>query len=372
MTDKIDFAILTPIPEEYAVVVSRLDTPQKPSYQKSPTTSGTIGRFRVVCVLSGKGEAQSGTVLGEVISEFSPRWVLLVGVAGGFPQKGFHKGDVIVARHVYGVTGKITDKGLVRKPDLDFGADLFLLSHAELFAANNKDWQSRVRVPRPDAKPSSNLKADSGYLVSSDFVLENPDAPFLKELLTLVPLADAADMEAAGVGVAVRRAQTERTVGFLMVRGISDEIGEKSQKKARDLWKRYAADTAAAFVEGFLHILPDGPRAEAARNLPAKQRPESVPQPPLLPATPASLTLNITPETSDPSSWVIRPRTIRPLRIRTLPSPLAKREFGYALADFWRFAEGAVERVEERSALEIAPRAVGVVLAPALAPSEQR
>ncbi len=252
-------------------MAARLVETYAPDYQKAPTKAGTIGQYRVACVNCGPREAEAGAVLGEVIPALRPRWILLVGIAGGFPEERVRRGDVVIARHVYGFTGKIDKGGTLRRPDLDFGPDPVLLSHARAYSATDPSWRKTIEATRPGRATSRANVVRFGYDVSLDFVLDDPSHSIIKEIRPTMPELHSVEMEAAGIGVHVRRVQADRQLGFMMVRGVSDEVGKGSGSKQRDLWKTYASDAAAAFIEGFLEYLPDlrSPEASTSSGPPA-------------------------------------------------------------------------------------------------------
>ncbi|MBL8151301.1 MAG: hypothetical protein JNN15_15365, partial [Blastocatellia bacterium] len=88
---------------------------------------------------------------------------------------------------------------------------------------------------------------------------------------TLFPKAIAVEMEGLGAANAIEVATAkDKTVHFLMIRGISDlprpeeQVEENRPKQGtdeRDAWKKYASETAAAFTASFIKSgLPKPPR----------------------------------------------------------------------------------------------------------------
>ena len=98
------FAIITPIPIEWKAIYEKLRDPSIPSDQTLPTKLGYIGNHMVVCVQSGKGEGDAAAALQYVFGQWSPRWVILMGIAAGFPDRGGRSsgrgpdlGDILIA-----------------------------------------------------------------------------------------------------------------------------------------------------------------------------------------------------------------------------------------------------------------------------------
>ena len=98
-----EFAVLCPLTVEWEAIRSRLASilePADPSDLALPSAFGKIAEHTVVCVKTGKGEAHCSSALQYVLGEWRPRWVILAGIAGGFPDRGLKRGDLIVANYV--------------------------------------------------------------------------------------------------------------------------------------------------------------------------------------------------------------------------------------------------------------------------------
>ncbi len=259
---RISWGVLTPLPEEFIAFSKHMKNVTNADDQILPTKIGTIGLHSVACILTGKGEGNTASALNQLSFTFQPRWILLSGVAGGFPERDFRRGDVIIGRFIYDMDfGKYENNRYLRRPEYDYGPDRALLSHAELLASNKSSaWQDRILESRPDGRDKSESRAQAGYIASSDKIIDDPSNKFFEDVKATIPEVDAVEMEAAGAGAAVRLAQARQTLGFLMVRGISDEVSNSSQnvsgRNQRKVWKEYAADVSAAFIESLLITLP--------------------------------------------------------------------------------------------------------------------
>ena len=257
------FAILTPLPVEYAAVCAILQNRSDAPESTLPSTAGTIGVHRVVCVLTGKGESNTAAAVQFVSQTWKPRWILLVGIAGGLA--GLQTGDVIVSSYVYYLDfGKLIDGKYIRRPEYDFQPDRSLLAHAELIIETADGiWQDRIRVDRPDKKARVRTHAVVGYIGSGDKVIDDPDHPFFECVRATIPELHAVEMEASGAGAGLRLEQSRRAIGLLMIRGISDVPTSKPERRRgsdqRRLWKKYSSAAASAFVEALLLHLPADP-----------------------------------------------------------------------------------------------------------------
>lgn len=78
---KTDFLILTPLPEEWDSMNSRLTDSYQEKDQYFNIRIGKIGSYQVHCVLAGKGEKKIISVLNYLVAQYKPKRVLLVGVA---------------------------------------------------------------------------------------------------------------------------------------------------------------------------------------------------------------------------------------------------------------------------------------------------
>lgn len=188
--------------------------------------------------------------------------MLLVGIAGGFPDNHVKRGDVVVAKFVYSMEfGKLVKGRFVRRPDYDYSADRTLLEHALILVDGDvHDWKTRVDAERPDGISPEETKAHDGYVASGDKVMDDPDHKFFLAVKKTIPELHAVEMEATGAGASIKLQQSRTTVGFLMIRGISDEPGSEEQggdgSAQRALWKRYASSIAASFVRSLLERVP--------------------------------------------------------------------------------------------------------------------
>jgi nucleoside phosphorylase/HEAT repeat protein len=280
----VDFGIITIREDEFVAVFDRLPKPFETVTGEriynlhqivfADGSSYTIATVR--CAQQGNGEAQQ--VANAILHDLEPRWLLVVGIAGGAPAMEFTLGDVIVATEVadfnvgsataagtrqYALTGWVThpaaQKHVANLPALSTrlgpwntpksigqkrpGVDLSSVN----FCASS-EWNQKVRetlevqFKDPRRKP----KVTAGAIACSDLVVK--DADLFHSWLQWFRQAKAVEMESAGV----HRAAHAKGVPFLSIRGLSDIIGFKRD----DLWVAYACHTAAAFTVAFLKSKP--------------------------------------------------------------------------------------------------------------------
>lgn len=261
----VDIAIVTILKEEFLAVRQRLqnlkydpgtaDSPNRYAWELGCLPSAAGGSYRVVLALAARAGNVSGSqTVTATVNRWKPRYVVLVGIAGGFPRDGLRRGDVVVSPVIWGYDyGKIEQEF---QPRLDFvyQVDGSLLTAATRLGIVSQAWRAALPA-RPDG--NGEPKVLEGPVASGDKVVDNAGHPFWRAVAAAWPKLLAVEMEGAGAVAAIESARAEgQRVGFIMVRGISDmppletqdsgAVG--SQTGERDAWKVYAANTAAAFV----------------------------------------------------------------------------------------------------------------------------
>ena len=89
-----------------------------------PARRGIVASWDTLCIQCGKGNGRSAATVSWLITEFKPKWILLVGVAGGFPDEGVHRGDLVIGEYIYGYDfGKLEKGSFERRTDFDFPPD---------------------------------------------------------------------------------------------------------------------------------------------------------------------------------------------------------------------------------------------------------
>jgi nucleoside phosphorylase len=256
----VDFLLAAPTGTEWHAACALLESSVVVEASQ-PTKQGRVSRYDVVCMQLGKGIARAATNLTAAIHDCKPRWVILLGVAGGFTDKKVFRGDILVAEFVYGYEfGKLDAGEFAHRPDYDFHPDASLLAYAEaLVEAPERQWLKRVLTPRPDKKDPICTNLHIGYVASGDKVVDDPSHTLFATMKQQLPKLHGIEMEGAGASAAIRQQQTREAIGFLMVRGISDEPGSGMSDggtEQRKEWKTYAAACAAAFTAELIDRFP--------------------------------------------------------------------------------------------------------------------
>lgn len=281
----IDVAIITILDEEYKAILDKLNKPKRDlGSNEYPNPFGWI-LDKIPCTLTGASYnivlalvGRAGTIKGalatyETIKRWHPRYVFLVGVAGGFKRNDLEKGDVVLSDLIYGYEyGKIDKHSFEPRHDWTYSCDISLLAGARSFALTN-NWADRIEEARPDGREKS-PKMISGPIASGDKIIDNPNQEFFSTILRSWSRLQAVEMEGLGASEAIDFAGScGDNIKFLMIRGISDmprprkKTINNSQSREREKWKNYAAEAAAAFTIGYIQSgLPTPPQRENKNN----------------------------------------------------------------------------------------------------------
>ena len=282
---KIDVAIITIRSDEFEAVLERFPSQNHVSgrrYYSVGNIDTGKGRSYLTavtrCTFQGEGEAQD--VARDVIADLEPRWLLVVGIAGGRPSTEFTLGDVVLSTKIYDMTVKAVSEGRPAEYAIGGGPGKKSLtnlvaylpalksllaewnglqsigrSHPAVPLANNglktygsPQWQQEVvdSLQHHFGSLTSPRKPIfiSGAILSSDSLIK--DTQTLIEWLKMARDAVAIEMEAAGIYRAARSGDNE--IPFLGIRGISDIVGLKRHQD----WTSYACHSAAAFALAFV------------------------------------------------------------------------------------------------------------------------
>ena len=268
----VDIAIVTVIAEEYRAMVTKLDTKEVP--QACPSCANRYAwvgaripslehrqSYRIVIGMAGEAGIVSGALaVQRAITRFRPRYVLLVGVAGGMPNR-VRQGDVLLATSIWNYDYGAVDTEFHPRHDFTFRSDGRLLAAA---LALSTPWQDRIakESPEPDYRP----ERYAGRFGSGNKVIEYMGSSFVNSIMEVNASIDGVEMEGAGAAAAIEAATAQGiNVGFLMIRGISDVPQQVDpvlgDKKDREKWKLYAADAAASYTLSLIeHNWPEPPR----------------------------------------------------------------------------------------------------------------
>lgn len=327
----VDIGILTIRDDEFAAILEAF--PESKKVAKGPsqreyslrTASFESGDYRIAIlrqIEQGNGEAQDAA--RDMIDDWSPRLIVVAGIAGGLPSEDFTLGDVIASSRIidytvqarkakeqttYSQTGGAVSKAIAgglanltaRDEMSDWSADLperpkFDFKKFKTYGPKN--WQDNVKESvlshKKTWKQSPIFRV--GNIASSDVLVKDPEVviPLLSANRHLL----AVEMESGGV----YRAARERCT-MVAIRGISDVIGLKRS----DSFTKYACLTAAAFCRAYLSTKPVEPKSTQKKKGQSKSKKAAVTYSNLIPliSYPEDLYIAAATITKQQKAWAV-------------------------------------------------------------------
>ena len=285
-----DFGIVTALPIEYAAVKAMMAEvysvaapPRDPNHYEAGFIDGTHGRQHVVVTLAPKmGTNAAATTASTLMTTFNPRYLLMVGIAGGIPNAAnvtehVRLGDVVISNEaglIQHDNVKLEDGNAVVR-DNSARPSAALVQKAKVLVANayagSRPWDGYAdraaqtigkcarpaddtdvlyggddaQIPHPE--DSERLRGRSkiliGRIASGNMLLR--DANHRDELRRRHGVL-AVEMEGSGIGDAAWQSNGR----FLIIRGISDY----SDSHKTDLWQGYAAAAAGAVARSLIEL----------------------------------------------------------------------------------------------------------------------
>ncbi len=285
---KVDFGILTIREDEFEAVLERLpklavvEGRRRYRIRQLSLPSGEAYTIAVLrCVEQGNTDALN--TARDLLEDLAPRFLLVVGIAGGVPAFEFTLGDVMVSTRIidFSVEAVLKDHatehtlggGPLHTDAASLAADIrAMVRDGELTGWNVRDaigvdcppveivdtnfyggdeWQESTRAKLEHSfggKKTRRPLVVTGAIASSDRLIK--EAETLQVWLKIARQIQAVEMESAGVYKAAHG-----RVPFLAIRGISDIVGFRRHPA----WVTYACNTAAAFMHSFLLTRPISP-----------------------------------------------------------------------------------------------------------------
>lgn len=281
-TSPVEFLIMTALEEEREAILDQLPgyrlllpTPDDPRIYYTaqvirPTPTDPLDHYEytvIVFQMPRMGQVEAASATKDAIRRWRPRYVLLVGIAGGVAANRVRLGDVLIADEIVDYTEvKDTSQGMQYRPHGDQANPRLLQAAQHLI---DSAWLPLIKHPHPAAgipDRQFGLVLTGNKVIASQTALDSYRAVYPKML--------GVEMEAWGVARAV--AQTEPPPGFLMIRGVSDLADEQKSRPELQEWRSYARQVAAAFAIGLISSglippladpPPSGPGLAALRTL---------------------------------------------------------------------------------------------------------
>jgi nucleoside phosphorylase len=255
----VDFVIVTALEEERDALHALLPDLRRldPSEHDTrvyfgcdlPVTfpGGRSGTYRVATLsLAKMGRVNAATATADAIRRWRPRFVLLVGIAGGLNARGVSLGDVLVSDQVVDYElQKLRPDG----PEVRYQvhrADQRLLEAAANFP--DPGWAD-IATPRPS--PDGRPKRQIGPIATGDKV---DAAGVVNRYRGAWPELSGIEMESGGAATAAF--QSALRPGFFMVRGVSDLADADKDSVSVGRWRQYACAVAAYYAVALLRSGP--------------------------------------------------------------------------------------------------------------------
>jgi nucleoside phosphorylase len=224
------------------------------------TSSRPLTDSCLINIVHRRSQHQTNTVsvqtAGDIIEDFRPQYLIVVGTAGGRSQQdGLRLGDVVVADYLdySGYWKYAAGRVLERKLPHDHPSGHLLESYVEALRADPTLWTTKITSERPEVGLPTLFV---GGIVSGNTLLGDPDNDEQKRILEHFEKAYAFEMEGYGLSSAVYKARSEVHYNpqYLIVRGISDLVDTDAAQngEARKKWTDYAVNAAAAFTSALV------------------------------------------------------------------------------------------------------------------------
>jgi nucleoside phosphorylase len=255
-----DFVIITALEEERDAMLSKLPKPRRiaPSlddiyvYYSSqlPVTfsDDSAGIYTIITTtLLGMGRVQAASATSAAIYRWKPRYVLLVGIAGGIAEANVKIGDILISNQVVDYElQKQTATGSQIRWEVHRATPRLLAAVSDFPYTL---WKDEITETRPGPGiPARHI----GPIASGDKVIAFKDT--LTQYRDMWPKLIGVEMEASGA--ATGTFQSANPPGFFMIRGVSDLADAKKGTRNVDKWRPYACDVAAAYTIGLLRSGP--------------------------------------------------------------------------------------------------------------------
>ena len=272
-----DVGIITMKEEEYSALLKNFGQTTRHSGAKRDYEVASFLTERGQCRIAitrcaQQGNAYAQTAASELISDLSPRFMLVVGIAGGVPSEDFCLGDVIVSDYIQDLTLEDTgtqhgeqrynalggplhseatriveslraiEQRTTQQNSLSwYNTDSIGLERPSCngrFTTEDVEWNKTIDSAITKHSERNRLLATARRIASSDRLVKDPE--LLQKWRQVLKSVAAVEMESAGVYLLCQRHE----LPFLAIRGISDIVGWKRD----EAWTLYACHTAAAYV----------------------------------------------------------------------------------------------------------------------------
>jgi nucleoside phosphorylase len=263
----VDFLLLTALEEELRCLLDCLPgyrkedpahddthTYYKASIEATLPSEATTTYSAIASAIMEMGRVEAAAITALAIQRWHPRFVILIGIAGGVSESGPSLGDILISDQVVDYE---LQKLKIPHDQIRYEvhrADPRLLGAAMNFT--DTSW-TECSTPRPGPGTSRRW---IGPIATGDKVVARQE--LIDKYRQDWPKLIGVEMEAGGVATAAYRAASKP--GFFMIRGVSDLANEKKDTKEVELWREYACSIAASYAVALLRSGPVPPIEETA------------------------------------------------------------------------------------------------------------
>jgi len=267
-----DFLIITALREELRELLNYLPEHAKvdPAVDDITTyysaklsasfPSGDSAKYNIIaCCLLSMGRTEAAAVTSLAVQKWNPRFVLLVGIAGGISDAGVSLGDILIS-------DQIVDYEL-QKQERSYDSIRYSVHRTDprlLGAAMNFDDPSGSESLEERRPEEGTPRLHIGPIATGDKVVAH------KKLIDRYrqdwPKLIGVEMEAGGVATAVYHMSSRP--GFFMIRGVSDLADEDKDLPTVTKWRNYACSIAAAYT---ISLLKSGPVPKTEQSIQADE-----------------------------------------------------------------------------------------------------
>ncbi len=259
-TQQADYGIVTALRDELTAVRAVLRATEEVQlgerdiryYYRARVKCQDGSEVVVVCACANDmGQAPALNLTRDLIAAWRPRHLLLIGIAGGFPDRSASYGDLIVPFQVhYYEPGKLVPSGTAPRgnevPRIPrwriFRASAKLHAAVEALAVEEENaWAGRIKVTRPDGMAGAVPKVLRADLASGEEVWASFESAIAQEVVSHSDKILGVENEAAGFFSAVE--ECSHPPDALVIKAFSDLVEGKD-----DRWRAFAATASAAFA----------------------------------------------------------------------------------------------------------------------------
>ncbi|HLP94219.1 MAG TPA: 5'-methylthioadenosine/S-adenosylhomocysteine nucleosidase [Saprospiraceae bacterium] len=203
--------------------------------------------IKVIVARTDQTNVNAAIETERALANFDPEYAFFVGVAGGL--KDVKVGDIVIGRDVYGYErGKAEENNFKSRPQ--FGASSYALERLAGQYAKSEHWKQKTEILL-NAEFAPTICTYTGTIASGEKVDASIDSDLHQFLKQNASHALAIEMEGLGFLEVCRMRPLVKT---LLLRGISDLVGDKGQMDGKGS-QPYASANVAAFLFGLLEKL---------------------------------------------------------------------------------------------------------------------